>query len=105
MFKRKKFTTDPTDPRLGHGSNDEPVPQNEIYLVLDPEETGKGFVRPYRETYTHSTCGAKTSMSRPLAETYATDPTFYGSTYCTTCQKHRPVSEFTWTGTNEVVGS
>lgn len=41
-------------------------------------------------------CGAVTSMSLALAETYARDPKFYGATYCVRCQMHRPVSEFVW---------
>ena len=28
------LTTDPSDPRLGHGVDEAPVPQNETYLVL-----------------------------------------------------------------------
>jgi len=47
------LTTDPNDPRLGHGSDKEPVPQNEAYLVLSEEERAKGFVRPVRRTYKH----------------------------------------------------
>lgn len=27
-------TTDPSDPRLGHGTDAAPVPQNDAYLVL-----------------------------------------------------------------------
>lgn len=33
-----KLTTDPNDPRLGHGADDKPVPQQEAYLVLSEEE-------------------------------------------------------------------
>lgn len=46
-------TTDPQDPRLGHGVDTEAKPQNEAYLVLSDEERAKGFVRPVRQTYTH----------------------------------------------------
>jgi hypothetical protein len=48
-----KLTTDPNDPRLGHGADSEPVPQQEVYLVLSEEERKKGFVRPYRNRYVH----------------------------------------------------
>lgn len=41
-------------------------------------------------------CGTVTSMGRELSETYARKPTFYGSTYCVTCQMHKPVAEFVW---------
>lgn len=50
-------------------------------------------------------CGAKTTMAVPLAETYARNPKFYGSTYCCGCSMHRPVAEFVWDGTDELVGS
>lgn len=98
-------TTDRNDPRLGHGSNDAPVPQNEVYLVLSDEERARGFVRPVRTKYVHRICGAVTVMGQQIAETYARDPSFYGSTYCTGCGMHRPVNEFLWLGTDEKVGS
>lgn len=53
-------------------------------------------------------CGATTTMSLAIAETYARDPAFYGSTYCATCGKHFPVGErgeFTWNGSAERVGT
>lgn len=93
------LTTDPNDPRLGHGSNDEPVPQNEAYLVLSDEERAQGFVRPYRAAYKHLTCGTVTTMGRAIAETYARQPSFYGATYCVHCSMHKPVGpdgEFEW---------
>lgn len=96
-------TDDPTDPRLTHGADAEPVPQAEAYLVLSDEERAKGFVRPYRTTYIHTEgCGARTTMNRAISETYARDPKFYGATYCTGCRMHRPVSEFEWTDGQEL---
>ncbi len=50
-------------------------------------------------------CGTSTRMGLALAETYARDPKFYSSTFCVECNKHLPVSEFVWEGTNEIVGS
>ena len=53
-------------------------------------------------------CGSVTTMSVELAETYARQPGFYGSTYCVSCQMHRPVGmdgEFVWDGTDERVGT
>ena len=102
------LTTDPTDPRLGRGFDPiekGPVPQNAAYLVLSEEERAKGFVRPVRTAYLHKSCGTVTTMSLPLAETYARNPKFYGATYCCYCQRHRPVGEFVWDKTEEVVGS
>lgn len=148
-------TTDPNDPRLGHGTDSEPKPQNEAYLVLSDEERAKGFVRPLRFSYRHvgkpapkyplidipdeykdighdyvkwepypegslskgrfwtqeqinainNGCGELTIMARPIAETYARNPGFYGATYCMHCQKHLPVEEFVWEGTDQIVGS
>ena len=99
--------------------------QHKDYIVLCPDERAKGFVRPYRDAYVHvgeggseidpndpskhgrtyGACGELTRMARSIAETYARDPTFYGATFCVGCQKHLPVSEFVWDGTQEVVGS
>lgn len=46
-------TSDPNDPRLGRGVDDEPIPQHEVYLVLSEEERAKGYVRPLRTAYVH----------------------------------------------------
>jgi hypothetical protein len=93
------LTSDPTDPRLTHGVDDVPVDQADTYLVLSDEERANGFIRPVRLSYWHTTCGAITTMNQAIAETYARDPKFYGSTYCATCRMHRPVGpdgEFHW---------
>lgn len=100
-----ELTTDPTDPRLTHGVDAAPAPQADAYLVLSEAERAKGFQRPVRTRYMHSACGVITTMSLPLAETYARDPKFYGATYCVGCHQHLPVAEFVWDGTSEVVGS
>lgn len=50
-------------------------------------------------------CGTLTTMGNVLSETYARDPKFYGATFCCGCNKHLPVDEFVWDGTNEKVGS
>ena len=99
------LTSDPNDPRLTHGADSEPVPQADAYLVLSEAERAKGFVRPVRCTYVHDDCGAHTTMSLALAETYARDPGFYGATYCVKCRMHKPVSEFRWFPDMQVVGS
>jgi len=52
-----------------------------------------------------SGCGSVTTMGRALSETYARDPTFYGATFCVSCNKHYPVAEFTWTADGMQVGS
>ena len=110
-------TPDRNDPRLGYGTDDEPVPQNEVYLVLSEEERQRGFVAPYRDHYLHvglgldgeTKCKGVTSMGRALSETYAAKPGFYGATYCVKCQRHRPVGipeaggEFVWLQPNGLV--
>lgn len=95
------LTTDPRDPRLGHGADTEPQDQNDVYLVLSEAERKKGFGRPLYRAYIHHDpeCGAVTRMGEALCETYARDPSFYGATYCCRCRLHRPVGkegEFTW---------
>jgi len=99
------YTTNPNDPKLGHGIDSEKTKQHEVYLILSDEERSKGFIRPVRKTYVHTKCGTATTMKQELAETYARDPKFYGATYCVECQKHLPVDQFIWDGTNEKVGS
>ena len=47
-------------------------------------------------------CGTSTTMALALAETYAVDPKFYGSTFCCKCRAHLPVSEFRWEDGTEV---
>lgn len=98
------LTSDPNDPRLGRGVDEQPGGQNDVYLVLSDEERAKGFMRPVRRTYVHSECGAATTMGVALAETYARQPSFYGATFCVRCAKHLPVAEFLWDD-GTVVGS
>ena len=160
------LTTDPNDPRLCHGTDNEPGPQCDTYLVLSEEERAKGFVRPVRNSYVHvgkshshykginrmlteeeqkeypdkkyvavltvltkedgsflggayvtseeltayqfgqrtGGCNTSTRMGQVLSETYARNPSFYWATYCVHCQKHLPVQEFVWEGTNITVG-
>jgi len=91
-----KVTDDPNDPAIRRGVDTEQTQQHEKYLVLSVEEREKGYVRPVRLTYVHTKCGVATSMGRVIAETYARDPKFYGSTYCMGCRMHLPVAEFKW---------
>lgn len=97
------ITDDPSDPRLGHGVDEAPIPQHAVYLVLSDAERAKGFVRPFVQRYVHARelggCGAVTFMGDVLAETYAANPSFYGATYCVGCRMHKAVGvagEFYW---------
>lgn len=47
------LTTDPNDPALGRGVQDEPGQMNEKYLVLSEAERAKGYKRPFRSRYLH----------------------------------------------------
>lgn len=82
-----------------------PDGQQKDYLVLSDEELAKGFVRPVRRTYIHQRCGSVTTMGTRLAETYARDPAFYGSTFCVHCGDHYLVGmngEFVWENGDKV---
>lgn len=51
-------------------------------------------------------CGTATTMGTALAETYARQPSFYGSTFCVGCKAHFSVEEFEWADApGQVVGS
>lgn len=89
----------PIDPKTG---------QHGAYYVLSEEERAQGFVRPVRNKYIHTVCGTETKMGDAIAETYARDPKFYGSTFCVGCGTHFPVGEhgdFVWSDTDEKVGT
>lgn len=82
--------------------------QQEGYVVLAAEEVAKGYVRPFRRSYRHLTCGTVTTMGDTIAATYARDPFFYGGTFCAGCGSHFPVGkdgQFVWDGTTEKVGT
>lgn len=85
-------TTDPNDPRLGHGPDTEPGPQNEVYLVLSAEERAKGFVRPLRFTYDH--VGIRPTY--PTRELTDAEKEMFGDTYV--CFEPYPESESPKTG-------
>lgn len=93
---------------------------------LTPEEheqyAGKGYVayeeypesespltgRFWTEVQLKSGCFGVTTMGIALAETYAREPTFYGSTFCVTCGAHFPVGEkgeFVWEPDGSRVGT
>ena len=73
----------------------------EMYPESESPKTGRFWTQAQLD----SGCGAVTTMGQAIAETYARDPKFYGSTFCCTCNEHLPVEQFIWDGTDEVVGS
>lgn len=93
---------------MGEETSLKPNGQQVDYVVLSAEERAKGFVEPIRRSYKHEKCGGVTTMSQALAETYARCPGFYSGTFCVSCSNHFPVGadgEFTWTGTDQKVGT
>jgi hypothetical protein len=67
-----------------------------------------GFKRPVRLKYQHISCGTVTSMPKQIAETYASNPFYYGRTFCCGCGDYFPVGEdgeFVWDNTTDKVGT
>lgn len=66
-----------------------------LWSQTDLDKVGKG-------------CGTVTSMPQAIAETYAANPGYYGSTFCCGCGTYLPVGargEFVWDGTTDRVGT
>lgn len=108
--RTKKATTSgqPVEEVLAAQRADPSSGMHEAYVVLSDEERAKGFVRPVRRTYRHLHCQTITTMGISIAETYARDPSFYGSTFCVQCNGHFPVGssgQFVWDGTSLKVGT
>ena len=74
----------------------------EVYPDEESPLTGRFWTQAQLDS---KACGSVTSMGDALAETYARDPHFYGSTYCVLCSRHLPVGEFVWEPDGSVVGS
>jgi hypothetical protein len=113
--------------RLSYVHVGPPGPKFELRELTDEEKErypGYGKYEQYPEGYRGSAigrfwtkeqldaigkgCGTKTSMPRAIAETYAAQPGYYGSTFCCGCGKYLPVGrdgEFVWDGTTERVGT
>ena len=65
--------------------------------VLLDEEGKPAYKQPIRNKYRHLKCGTVTEMRGDnLCLTYATNPYYYGSTFCFGCHDHLPLSEFVW---------
>lgn len=73
----------------------------ESYPESERPKTGRFWTK---DEVDNKGCGTTTTMGDAIAETYARNPKFYGSTYCVHCAKHLPVEEFTWED-GTVVGS
>ena len=65
--------------------------------VLLGDDGKPKFQQPIRNKYRHLKCGAVTMMRRDdLCLTYATNPGYFGRTFCMGCHAHLPISEFVW---------
>lgn len=111
---KPKTTLTGNPPADGHWDASAPAPvdpttkQHKDHWILPEAERAKGFVRPVRLSYRHTKCGTVTTMPRPIAETYASKPTFYGTTFCCGCQTYLPVGEagdFHWIDDESKVGT
>jgi hypothetical protein len=102
--RSSRVLTDGSPETPDHREIDKSTGMQKAYIVLSPEERAKGFVRPVRQTYTHTVCHIDTHMGLALAETYARDPKFYDGTFCVHCRSHFPLDQFVWQGTDEQVG-
>ena len=86
--------------------------QKELYGDTDwvkyeeyPEDSGEnGQGRFWTQAELDSGCGTVTTMGLALAETYAREPRYYGSTFCCNCNDHIGVKEFVWEGTEIRLG-
>lgn len=105
MEEEERTLTDGSPVTPDHREIDPVTGQQKGYVVLSAAERAKGFVRPVRRSYIHLTCNGLTTMSAPLAETYAREPGFYNATFCAHCRTHFPLDQFVWEGTNEQLGS
>lgn len=77
------------------------------YVKFEPWPSERGLGRFWTQAQLDKAggCGVVTRMPEAIAETYAVDPKFYGSTFCCGCKNYFPVGEFYWDGTKERVGS
>ena len=102
---RQICTTSGEAPSKVRSEQTEPAGQHKSYIVLCEEERSKGFVRPYRDSYRHLTCGGVTRMGRSIAETFARDPSFYSHGFCYHCNAHFPNDQMVWDADGQQVGS
>ena len=90
----------PTNKKLHDG-------QYSDHYILTESERKKEYIRPYRISYKHLKCNSITTVPIKVAETYARQPNFYGSTFCCKCRNYFPVGEdgeFVWCEDGEKVG-
>ena len=111
---KDRYTVSGNPPAEGHWNASAPAPIDETtkqykdHWVLPPAQRAQGFVRPVRDAYRHEKCGTVTTMPKPIAETYAKRPDYYGSTFCCGCKDYFKVGkdgEFVWLDDGTKVGT
>lgn len=105
----------PTHPTRPLTTEEQEQTRGENYVAFEPypASASSAVGRYWTEAQLTSGCGAVTTMSREIAETYSRNPHFYGKTFCIRCGDHIRVGntgEFVWveadgTVTNERVGT
>jgi len=69
------------------------------FEAYNPSDDSSVTGRYWTKAQLESGCGAETHMGRAIAQTYARDLEYYGSTFCARCGTHLPVGEhgeFVW---------
>lgn len=61
-----------------------------------PVSVGPKYVQPLRNMYRHIPCGGETRFGNQIAETYATNPHYYGRTFCVVCHDYFTLDQFLW---------
>ncbi|MDG6917508.1 MAG: hypothetical protein JRM85_07960 [Nitrososphaerota archaeon] len=76
-----------------------------------PTEVKEVYVAPLRDSYIHIKCGGQTIMygMDGVIRTYATNPGFYGGTFCAVCHGYFPLviegaPQFRWSADDTPVG-
>lgn len=93
-------------PACGWPSDNERHVEGPDFLHEFANADGSSVVGTFwTEKRLNSGCGTITSMGRALAETWARDVSYYGSTFCVACRAHFPVDEFVWMNERGVDGT
>jgi hypothetical protein len=71
-------------------------------MTLPPEQRYQGSMDGVPDTYFHSVCGQRTTMSKDIIRTYLADPYFYAyRSFCCGCQRSVSQKELVWIDTHE----
>ena len=99
---RPKYPTRPLTPEEVERHNTK-LGCNYVAYEQYPPEMKPMCGRFWTEAQLKGGCGVVTRMPQAIAETYAAQPGYYGSTFCVGCGKYMPVGadgEFVWMDEN-----